>query len=55
MRMPPHFVFENIEQPQNSRPRCLPVLARRTGHPTGRFSVVMAELTGNVTWAEAIF
>jgi len=28
--MPPHLVFAYIEQPQNSRPACWPVLARRS-------------------------
>jgi hypothetical protein len=28
--MPPHLVFENIEHPQDSRPVCCPVLARRS-------------------------
>jgi hypothetical protein len=28
--MPEHFVFANVEQPQNSRPACWPVLARRS-------------------------
>ncbi|SPE58855.1 hypothetical protein SBV1_2880005 [Verrucomicrobia bacterium] len=31
--MPPHLALANIEQPQNSRPACWPVLARRNTMP----------------------